>query len=314
MTGVATAATATAATAAQRVGFIGLGMMGVPMVRCLLRAGFAVAGFDLNPQALDTLKAEAGFTPMNSTRETAHSSDVLILMLPDSRIVDALLWDGDGDAGTTLAALATQLRPGQVLVDMGSSDPLRSRDNAAKLAAMGLAFVDAPVSGGVKRAVDGSLAIMIGGEAANVETVRPVLQAMGKTLVHVGAAGAGHAVKALNNYVSAAGLLAVSEALVAAQQFGIDAHLVNQVFNASTGKNNTTEVKVENFMLSGRFNSGFALALMRKDVQTAHDFIARMGTPAGFAALCTQTWVDADEALGRGADHTAMFKFVKDQA
>ncbi len=303
---------ATAAAASPRVGFIGLGMMGVPMVRCLLRAGFTVAGFDLNPQALDTLKAEAGFIAMGSTGEAARSSDVLILMLPDSRIVDALLWDGD--AGATPAALAAQLRPGQVLVDMGSSDPLRSRDNAARLAAMNLAFVDAPVSGGVKRAVDGSLAIMIGGEAANVETARPVLQAMGKTLVHVGAAGAGHAVKALNNYVSAAGLLAVSEALVAAQQFGIDARLVNQVFNASTGKNNTTEVKVENFMLSGRFNSGFALALMRKDVQTAHDFIAHMGTPAGFAALCTQTWADADDALGRGADHTAMFKFVKDQA
>ncbi len=300
--------TTTATTPPLRVGFIGLGMMGVPMVRCLLRAGFAVAGFDLNPQALEGLKAEAGFTAMNTVRETAQHADVLILMLPDSRVVDALLWSGNADT-----ALAAHLRPGQVLVDMGSSDPLRSRDNAARLAGLNLAFVDAPVSGGVKRAVDGSLAIMIGGEPAAVQTVRPVLQAMGKTLVHVGSAGAGHAVKALNNYVSAAGLLAVSEALVAAQKFGIDAQLVNQVFNASTGKNNTTEMKVENFMLSGRYNSGFALALMRKDLQTAQGFIEHMGTPAGFAALCTQTWAAADDALGRGADHTALFKFIQEQ-
>ena len=195
---------------------------------------------------------------------------------------------------------------------MGSSDPVCSRDNAARLAALGIRFVDAPVSGGVRRAVDASLAIMIGGEPAAVEQARPVLQALGKTLVHVGSAGAGHAVKALNNYVSASGLLAVCEALVAAEKFGIDPKLVNQVFNASTGKNNTTEHKVESFMLSEAFNSGFSLALMRKDLQTAQGFISRMGTPGGFAANCLQTWTAAEAGLARGADHTAMFKFVRD--
>jgi 3-hydroxyisobutyrate dehydrogenase len=134
---------------------------------------------------------------------------------------------------------------------------------------------------------------------------------MGKNLVHLGAAGAGHAVKALNNYVSASGLLAVSEALAAAEQFGIDPHLVNQVFNTSTGRNNTTDVKVENFMLSGSFNSGFSLALMRKDLQTALGFIERMGTPDHQAAACTRTWVDAEGALKLGADHTEMYKFIR---
>ena len=147
----------------------------------------------------------------------------------------------------------------------------------------------------------------------SVDPVRPVLQAMGKTLVHVGGAGAGHAVKALNNYVSASGLIAVCEALVAAEKFGIDPHLVNQVFNASTGKNNTTEHKVENFMLSEKYNSGFALALMRKDLQTAQGFIERMGTPGGFANVCLQTWAQAEQALDKGADHTAMHKFVRSQ-
>ncbi len=297
--------------AAATVGFIGLGQMGVPMVRNLLRAGIAVLGFDLNPQALAVLADAPGFAAAGEVAQLTQDCPALVLMLPDSRIVDALLW-GEPPAAASAAGLAALLKPGQLLIDMGSSDPVCSRDNAARLAALGIGFVDAPVSGGVRRAVDASLAIMIGGEPAAVEQAWPVLQALGKTLVHVGSAGAGHAVKALNNYVSASGLLAVCEALVAAEKFGIDPKLVNQVFNASTGKNNTTEHKVESFMLSGGFNSGFSLALMRKDLQTAQGFIARMGTPGGFAAHCLQTWVAAEAGLARGADHTAMFKFVRD--
>jgi 3-hydroxyisobutyrate dehydrogenase len=289
------------------VGFIGLGMMGLPMLRCLLKAGCTVRGFDLNPKAAASVAGQAGFSGAASPADAASGADVVLLMLPDSRIVDALLWGADG-------GLARLLKPGQVVLDMGSSDPVRSRENQAKLAALRVDFVDAPVSGGVKRAVDGSLSIMIGGESPAVERVRPLLQCMGKTLVHVGTAGAGHAVKALNNYVSASGLLAVCEALVAARAFGIDPHLVNQVFNASTGKNNTTDVKVEAFMLSQTFNSGFALALMRKDLQTALAFIERMGTPADFATRCLATWADADTALGAGADHTALFKYIQDRA
>ncbi|MFZ2648975.1 MAG: NAD(P)-dependent oxidoreductase, partial [Burkholderiaceae bacterium] len=186
-------------------------------------------------------------------------------------------------------------------------------ENFARLAESGIAFVDAPVSGGVKRAVEASLSIMIGGESPAVESVRPILQALGKTLVHVGGAGAGHAVKALNNYVSAAGLLAVCEALVAAEKFGIHPRLVNQVLNASTGKNNTTENKVENFMLPQKFNSGFALALMRKDLQTAQRFIERMATPHGLAERVLQTWEQAEAGLETGADHTAMYKFLRDR-
>jgi 3-hydroxyisobutyrate dehydrogenase len=288
------------------VGFIGLGQMGVPMTRSLLQAGFPVLGFDLNPKAVAQFADAPGFTAAVSAAQVAQDCSSLILMLPDSRIVDALLWT----AGTGLAA---QMRPGQLLIDMGSSDPVHTRDNAAKLAALAIPFVDAPVSGGVKRAVSTTLSIMMGGDKAAVDQAMPLLAAMGKTLVHVGGSGSGHAVKALNNYVSAAGLLAVCEALVAAEKFGIDPHLANQVFNTSTGKNNTTDVKVENFMLSGAFNSGFAMALMRKDLTTAQGFIERMGTPGGFAAECLQTWQQAEAALAPGADHTAMFKFVKEQ-
>lgn len=286
------------------VGFIGLGKMGVPMAENLLRAGFRVTGFDLNREAGPQLDGYATFARAESAAAAARESQAVILMLPDSKVVDALLWEG-------APGLAATLAKGTLIIDMSSSDPVHSRGNASRLEQIGLGFLDAPVSGGVKRAVDGSLSIMIGGTAQEVERGRPVLEAMGKTLIHVGAAGAGHAVKALNNFVSASGLIAVCEALVAAEKFGIDPHLVNQVFNASTGKNNTTEHKVENFMLSGKFNSGFALGLMRKDVQTAKDFIAGMGTPDEFVQKCLAVSQAAEAALEKGADHTAVYAYVR---
>lgn len=288
------------------IGFIGLGQMGRPMIRNLLRSQFHVMGFDVNPQASASLAQEGNFKAATSPTHLAKKCDIVILMLPNSKIVDALLWDGE-------SALAQHLNASQILVDMGSSDPVHTRENFTKLAALNIPFCDAPVSGGVKRATDGSLSIMMGGEKSHIEKIRHVLEALGKTLVHVGSSGAGHAVKALNNYVSAAGLLAVSEALVAAEKFGIDPHLVNQVFNASTGRNNTTEVKVENFMLSGTFNSGFSLALMRKDLQTALNFIERMGTPDDFVSVCARTWTQAESTLDQGADHTAMYKFTQER-
>jgi len=278
--------------------------MGMPMIRNLLQANFSVIGFDLNPLVAQELKNEAHFEMAASAITLTKKCDVIILMLPDSNIVDRLLWDSDD-------ALAKAMNTKQTLIDMSSSDPVRSRTNFDRMAQLGISFIDAPVSGGVRRAKDGSLSIMIGGLTPAVESVQPIFKAMGKTLVHVGAAGAGHAVKALNNYVSASGLLAVCEALIAAEKFGIDPHLVNQVFNASTGKNNTTDVKVENFMLSGTFNSGFSLALMRKDLQTALDFITRMETPKTFADACTQTWTQAEKTLDKGADHTAMYAFTQ---
>ncbi len=280
--------------------------MGEPMAHNLLRAGHPVLGFDVNPQAAAAFADVPGFNAAASTNAVAQACKVLILMLPDSTVVNRLLWEGE-------SALASHLAPGHVLIDMGSSDPVHTRDNHARLAALGIALVDAPVSGGGKRAVDGSLSIMIGADKPAVEQVQTILQAMGKTLVHVGSAGSGHAVKALNNYVSAAGLLAVCEALVAAEKFGIDPHLVNQVFNASTGKNNTTENKVESFMLPQKFTSGFALALMRKDLQTAHGFIERMGTPDELAVQVLRSWAQAEGGLDKGADHTALFKFVRDR-
>lgn len=288
------------------IAFIGLGQMGAPMARNLLKAGYAVGGHDRDASIASRFSDSPSFAWCASAADAVQGADLVILMLPDSTIVDHVLWQGE-------SALSARMTPGALVIDMSSSDPMCSRENAKKLKALDLGFIDAPVSGGVKKAEAGTLAIMMGGEAASVERARPVLEAMGKTLTHVGEAGAGHAVKALNNYVSAAGLLAVCEALAAAEKFGINPHLANQVFNASTGKNNTTENKVEAFMLSGAFNSGFALALMKKDLETANRFIGQVESGAEFSRHCLQIWTDANAQLEPDADHTMMYQYIQKQ-
>ena len=292
-----------------KIAFVGLGLMGVPMAKNLLKAGYQLAGFDLNPEVAAKFLDDKGFQFVSSPAQAIQDANLTILMLPDSTIVDALLWGSNGSAG-----IATQLRKNSYLIDMSSSSPISSKENNQKLEKLGIKFVDAPVSGGVKKAMNGSLAIIVGGKKEYFGEIHPLLECMGKSIVYVGDAGAAHAVKALNNYVSAAGLIAASEALNAANKFGLDPHVVNQVFNASTGRNNTTENKVENFMLNDAFNSGFSLALMRKDVQIALNFIENMNCYASLAKQCVLTAKEADEKLGKGADHTAMFDYVRSAA
>lgn len=292
-----------------KIAFIGLGLMGVPMAHNLLKAGYHLKGFDLNSQVAEKFSSIAGFELVSSPAKAIEGSDVTILMLPDSAIIDAMLWGSNGQPG-----IASQFKSGSYLLDMSSSSPISSRENNQKLSAMGIHFVDAPVSGGVKKAIDGSLAIIVGGQKSDFEVCLPLLEKMGKSIVYVGTAGAAHAVKALNNFVSAAGLIAASEALNAAEKFGLDPHVVNTVFNASTGRNNTTENKVENFMLNEAFNSGFSLALMRKDLQIALGLIEGMNCYSSLAKQCVATARAADEQLGKGADHTAMYGFVKAQS
>ena len=292
-----------------KIAFIGLGLMGVPMAKNLLNAGYQMVGFDLNNEVVAKFSDDKGFRFVATPEQAIEDANITILMLPDSSIIDSVLWGNDGSTG-----IASKLSKNSYLIDMSSSSPISSKENNQKLEKLGIKFVDAPVSGGVKKAIDGSLAIIVGGKKEHFDEVYPLLECMGKSIVHVGDAGAAHAVKALNNYVSAAGLIAASEALNAANKFGLDPHVVNKVFNASTGRNNTTENKVENFMLNDAFNSGFSLALMRKDVQIALSFIENMNCYANLARQCVLTAKEADEKLGKGADHTAMFDYVRSAA
>ncbi len=164
------------------IGFVGLGQMGRPMAGHLAAAGHPLCVFDRAPQARAAITGTAGVRVAADALQVADECATVVLMLPDSRIVDALLWE---------EGLAARLKPGALLIDMGSSDPNRTRDNHGRLAGGGVALVDAPVSGGVRRALDASLAIMAGGLDADVGRARPLLEQLGRTVVHVGPPGAG---------------------------------------------------------------------------------------------------------------------------
>jgi 3-hydroxyisobutyrate dehydrogenase len=296
-----------------RIGFVGVGMMGAPMARCLLRAGYEL--FIADTEAARVAAFTDGGEAHTLEPRNAARLDVLITMLPNSQIVERALLGGDpSESGAASAAgWAKHLPPGALVIDMSSSEPARSRQLAVTLSQLGLAYLDAPVSGGVRKAQTGSLAILVGGEAGVLERCRPVLRAMGTSVLHVGTAGAGHAAKALNNYVSAAGLVAAVEALHVAARFGIAPAVMTEVLNASTGRNNTTENKVSQFMLSGTFASGFTLQLMLKDLKTAYALARAVGYPMSFGAVCTAVWEEAGRRGTPTSDHTEMYRLLADE-
>ena len=257
----------------ERIGLVGVGNMGAPMARCLAKAEFPVMLFDTNKEATQPFRSETNlFTVAPDLATLGAECRTVITMLPDSKIVRAATFGIDGKGG----GFGQRLAKGSVVIDMRSSYPIDTQKLGAELEAKGIALVDAPVSGGVPKAITGQLAIMAGGKSADIDRVAATLSAMG-TVHRTGPLGSGHAMKALNNYVSAAGLVATAEALVVGQRFGLDGHVMTKVLNASTGKNNTTENKAERYMLNHAFNSGFALALMDKDVGMANRLAKELG-------------------------------------
>jgi 3-hydroxyisobutyrate dehydrogenase len=287
--------------ASSTIAFFGLGKMGLPMAGRLVAAGWQVKGFD-PIEAARTAFVNAGGRATISPGAAAESAAVLITMLPEGKAVRAALLGSE--------EVVRRMRPGAIVVDMSSSEPVGTRKLAAELARMEIAFIDAPVSGGIKRAMDGSLAIMAGGDPAIIATVRPMLEVMGKQVFEAGPVGSGHAMKALNNYVSAAGLTAACEALQIGAKFGLDPVLMTDILNASTGRNNSTEVKLKPFVIPKSYTSGFSLGLMAKDLRTADDLARHLGVPAPLSRAMSKLWSAALAALGPQADHTAIDAFV----
>ena len=277
------------------VGWCGLGAMGAAMAPRLLPVTDTLIGYDINKNAGQTLT-------LSRAEELAElaTTKVLITMLPDGRAVRDV-------AETVLAAGFSGL-----LVDMSSCHPQDSRALAADLAAAGCRFMDAPVSGGVAKAALGELMIMAGGAEADIQQAHPLLARLG-TVQPVGPVGAGHAMKALNNYVSAAGLLASFQALATAEVAGIAPETFVKVINGSTGRNNTTEVKLEKFILNQAFNSGFALQLMAKDVNIACELIVAAGHGEKATSALAACLDDAVASLGTDADHTELFRYVTER-
>lgn len=270
------------------IAFIGLGVMG-RLMAANLAGKYEVRSFDLN-----------GKGNCKSAREAARGADALVTMLPD----------GDAVREAVLDALPA-LKRGAVVVDMSSSDPAGTRALGAALGAKDIGMVDAPVSGAKFKAKDGTLAIMAGGELDDFAKVLPVLQELGNQIFHVGPLGAGHAVKALNNYLGAAGTLAGFEALLIAQALGLDPVPMLDAINASTGRNSTTARKIPQDILTGAFNSGFKLALMTKDVGIAAELARGLKLKTPFLKETLKHWRAAQKKLPRNADHTEIYKYQR---
>jgi 3-hydroxyisobutyrate dehydrogenase len=203
---------------------------------------------------------------------------------------------------------------GSILIDMSSSSPNGTQTLALILAKHGISMLDAPVSGGVPRAVAGTLAIMVGGDSAVVEQCRPLFEAMGERIFETGGAGSGHAMKALNNLLSAAGFVATAEVLLIGRRFGLDPSIMIDVLNASSGRNNSTENKFKPFILSRAFNSGFTLDLMVKDLTTAVELARETGTPAILSTTCRELWAAAQAKLEKEVDHTNVVRWLEEMA
>jgi 3-hydroxyisobutyrate dehydrogenase len=285
------------------IGFVGIGNMGSPMAQCLLGAGFSLLIADKNVSVVEEFIRQDGVTSTTSLSELARSTDAVITMLPDGKIVREVVL---GDGG-----LLSGLTAGSILIEMSSSDPVGTREVGAVLAEHGVHMIDAPVSGGVKRAIGGSLSAMVGGDPAVIAHVRPVLDAMAKQILLTGPLGSGHAMKALNNLVSAAGLWMTTEALLLGKRFGLAPETMVDVLNASTGCNYSTQNKFKQHILSRAFASGFSLGLMAKDLRTAHELALTAGMFAPFTRCCTELWNEAANSLGEAADHTAIVRVLE---
>jgi len=275
--------------------------MGLPMARRLAGAGYLLRGHDSSDGARAAVAELDGAQAADSAAQAAAGADAVILMLPSSAEVEEVLIGG----GVLDAAGATA-----TFLDMGSSEPLRTRVLAVHAAGAGIDLIDAPVSGGVRGAAAGSLTIMVGGPPGAVDRCRPLLEVLGCNVLHVGPVGAGHALKALNNLLSASHLLASCEALAVGRAFGLDPQVMLDAINISTGRCASTERKLPDFVLSETFDSGFALRLMLKDVGIAVALGDQLGVHPVLGERTRTLWREAAQALPADADHTEIARWV----
>ena len=283
------------------VGFVGLGNMGWPMARNLAQAGMRVIAHDLDTERAAAFAREFGATAAVAPADFAPAN-VVVTMLPDGRAVAAAMTEWEGGVAGALA-------PGAVVVDMSSSSPIDTRALGPRLVEHGVALLDAPVSGGITRARSGELTIMLGGDDPQaMDRARGVLEVLGARIFRTGPLGSGHAMKALNNYCGAASYAAVAEALAVGQSFGLRGEVMLDVLNSSSGRSFNTEVVFKDDVVPGRYATGFALALLAKDVSIAASLAAASGLDAPVCQLVSERWSAARDALAPGADHSEAHK------
>jgi len=289
------------------VAFIGIGKMGWHMAGHLVRAGYRVLPLDMNPEIGAKFATEHG-TAIAAPADIAEAS-IIVTMLPTSAdVAEALL----GESSTIRPFLAA----GALVIDMSSSQPLETQVLGEALATVGVHLVDAPVSGGTVGAEKGTLTIMLGADTEeDAARALPVVEALSARVFRVGKLGAGHALKSLNNYVAAAGFIAASEALIAAQEYGLDSNLFLDVLAVSTGRNFSTEMTLKLNVVPGTYDSGFPLALMTKDVKIANDLAHQLGTRSTMSDAVVAQLSAALDVLGNdpSADHALAAKVWKEE-
>lgn len=285
-----------------RIGLVGLGRMGTPMAANLVRAGFTVRAVDISAEARERAQA-VGAQTSAELADLKGEIDVLVLMLPDSDAVESVV---------AAAESAGVLTSGLLVADMSSSKPARTQKLASQLKRLGVTMIDAPVSGGVGGAEKGTLTIMVGGDPGDIERASAFLTALGR-VVPAGPVGAGHAIKALNNLLSATHLWITGEAMAAGQRFGLDPSVMLDVFNTSSGRSASTEKKWPDFVIPGTFDSGFHLRLMLKDMRIAVELCEENNAFSALGAQAVELWARAGEDLLETADHTEIARWIDDK-
>lgn len=290
----------------EKIGFVGLGKMGWPMAARLTKEGFEVTVFDVDAERQRLFASQYGARGAESLATVGAAANFVITMLPDGKEVRRAVL---GQVGKE--CLARSMARGTILIDMSSSSPTGTRDLGPELMELGIQLVDAPVSGGVGKAESGTLAIMAGGDYEAVQRCEPIFQFLGSKVFYTGQLGTGHAMKALNNMLSAAGLIAAAEVLLVGRRFGLDPGVMIEILNSSTGRNNSTENKFEKFVFSRSFDSGFSLDLMVKDLTMAVDLARDTRTPFILSSLCRELWAGARAELGKDLDHTDVVRWFE---
>lgn len=285
--------------------FLGLGAIGAPMAAHLAKKG-PLTVWNRTPERAAAFAQQYGARVASTPAEAAAAADVVITCLPTSREVEALLQGKDG--------LLKGLKEGALLIDCTSGDPGTSRRIAERLSQAGVAFADAPVSGGTSGAEAATLTVMVGGDRETFERARPVLSAFGKRIEHMGPVGSGHAMKAVNNALLAVNILAVGEGLAALVRAGVSARTALDVLNASSGRSFVSESLVADRVLTGRWPRTFRLALLEKDVGIAAAFLKEAGVVGPVLDLTRRLFAEARAELGETADHVEAIRLIERRA
>jgi 3-hydroxyisobutyrate dehydrogenase len=292
-------------SAIRKIGFIGIGNMGSPMAGHLVKKGFDVTVYDARQEVMKAFVAQHGGRAAKSLVDAAHGMDAVITMLPDDKVVRKVVLGDDSEN-----CLAAGLAKGAIVMDMGTSNPSGTRSLAEALKPRGIEVVDAPVMGGVIFAKDATLDVMVGGDAALVERVTPVLQAVGRSIIPCGGTGTAHAMKALANYINACALINAIEAMTIGRKFGLDSKLMaDALIPMCAERNHPIVKKVVPHVLTRKFGTGMAMSFIAKDVRIAVETARSVGAFAPLGEKVSELWSAASDKLGGNLDQTEIARY-----